>query len=112
MAHARTIRRQQRQRRGSARVTDVSAAGTELDLGDEGRVVVDGRPDRAHAARVRRSLDRVLWQRLQVQDGQVRGVVAGTRRRRPVQLTVSGGAALGLLETGVPTVARRVGTGS
>lgn len=64
------------------------------------------------AAAVRRRFDRVLWQRLEVHDGELRALVAGTRHRRPHQLRVGGAAALGLLDAGVPTVRRREGSGS
>jgi hypothetical protein len=76
--------------------------------------VEEPRPDeRARAAAsVRSRFDRVLWQRLEVHDGVVSAVVAGTRRRRPRQLRVSTAAALGLLDEGVPTVGRRMGSDS
>lgn len=63
------------------------------------------------AASVRARFDRVLWQRLEVRDGTVTAVVAGTRHRRPRQLRVGTAAALGLLDEGVPTVGRRMGSG-
>jgi hypothetical protein len=67
--------------------------------------------DRARAAASARDrFDRVLWQRIEVRDGTVTAVVAGTRHRRPRQLRVGAAAALGLLEEGVPTVGPRVGT--
>lgn len=76
--------------------------------------VEEPRPDeRARAAAaVRGRLDRVLWQRIEVRDGELRAVVAGTRHRRPHQLHVGAAAALGLLDQGVPTVGPRVGTTS
>lgn len=78
------------------------------------RLVEGPQPDeRARAAAsVRRSFDRVLWQRLEISDGAVTAVVAGTRHRRPRQLRVGAAAALGLLDEGVPTVGPRVGTSS
>jgi hypothetical protein len=60
------------------------------------------------AASVRNRFDRVLWQRLEVHDGIVTAVVAGTRHRRPRQLRVDSAAALGLLDGGLPTVGRRM----
>lgn len=74
--------------------------------------VQEPRPDgRARAAAaVRGRFDRVLWQRLEVDAGELVAVVAGTRHRRPRQLRVGAAAALGLLDEGVPTVGRRVGT--
>ena len=62
------------------------------------------------AAAVRARFDRVLWQRIEVRDGEVRAVVAGTLRRRPRQVHVGAAAALGLLDEGVPTVGTRVGS--
>lgn len=78
------------------------------------RLVEGPQPDeRARAAAsVRSRFDRVLWQRLEVSDGTVTAVVAGTRHRRPRQLRVGAAAALGLLDEGVPTVGPRVGTSS
>jgi hypothetical protein len=64
------------------------------------------------AAAVRGRFDRVLWQRLEVHDGELHGVVAGTRHRRPRQVHVGTAAALGLLDQGVPTVGPRVGSRS
>ena len=64
------------------------------------------------AAAVRDRFDRILWQRLEVVDGGLCAVVAGTRHRRPRQLRVGVAAALGLLGEGVPTVGPRVGTRS
>lgn len=61
------------------------------------------------AAAVRGGFDRVLWQRIEVRDGELGAVVAGTRHRRPRQVRVGTLAALGLLDEGVPTVGRRVG---
>jgi hypothetical protein len=61
------------------------------------------------AAAVRRGFDRVLWQRIEVRDGELGAVVAGTRHRRPRQVRVGALAALGLLDDGVPTVGRRAG---
>ena len=77
-------------------------------------LVEEPRPDeRARAAaRVHDRFDRVLWQRLEVHDGAISAVVAGTRHRRPRQVRVGAAAALGLLAEGVPTVRRRVGSGS
>lgn len=74
--------------------------------------VEEPRPDeRARAAAaVRRGFDRVLWQRIEVRDGELRAVVAGTRHRRPRQVHVGVAAALGLLDQGVPTVGPRVGS--
>ncbi len=87
-----------------------SPAGTDLEVGDTGeRIAVAALPDPVHAGRVARTLDRVLWQRLEVSDTGAAGVVVGTRHRRPVHVRVSGSIALGLLEAGVPTVTRRVG---
>jgi hypothetical protein len=78
------------------------------------RLVEGPQPDeRARAAAsVRSRFDRVLWQRLEVSDGTVTAVVAGTRHRRPRQLRVGAAAALGLLDEGVPTVGPRVGSSS
>lgn len=97
-------------RRNTARVLSTTPAGTDLELtGPEGpHVHVVAWPDAAGAGRVARMLDRVLWQRLEVREGAVSGVVAGTRHRRPVQVRVGGDVALGLVEGGVPTVARVV----
>lgn len=64
------------------------------------------------AAAVRGRFDRILWQRLEVRDGELRAVVAGTRHRRPRQLDVGVAAALGLLDQGVPTVGPRAGSRS
>ena len=67
----------------------------------------------APAGPLLRTLDRVLWQRLEVDDhGPVRGVVAGTRRRRPASVSVDAATAAALARSGVPTVTRRVGTAS
>ena len=77
--------------------------------------LVEGPPpaERARAAAsVRSSFDRVLWQRLEVGDGTITAVVAGTRHRRPHQLRVGAAAALGLLDEGVPTVGPRVESSS
>ena len=78
------------------------------------RLVEGPQPDeRARAAAsVRSRFDRVLWQRIEVSDGTVTAVVAGTRHRRPRQLRVGTAAALGLLDEGVPTVGPRVGSSS
>jgi len=58
-------------------------------------------------------LDRVLWVRVEV-DGEapVGGVVAGIRRRRPATVRVDPATAMALVETGIPVVTRRVGSGS
>lgn len=64
------------------------------------------------AAAVRSRFDRVLWQRFEVRDGELRAVVVGTRRRRPQQLRVGAAAALGLRDEGLPTVGDRVGSAS
>ena len=59
------------------------------------------------------SLERIVWQRIELAgDGPVGAVVAGTRRRRPVQVRVDVDTALALAEAGVPTVARQVGASS
>lgn len=102
---------QPRRSADTTRVVSTSPAGTEIELAGAGaaRLRVAAWPDAEHAARVLRMLDRVVWQRLEVGDGTASGIVAGTRRHRPVRLQVSGSAALGLLEAGVPTVARSVG---
>jgi hypothetical protein len=51
-------------------------------------------------------IDRVLWMRIRVVDGQPSdGVVHGIRRRRPVQLRVGGDTVRRLLAAGVPAVA-------
>jgi len=58
-------------------------------------------------------MDRVLWVRVELGEaGPVRGVVAGTRRRRPVSVAVDAATAMVLVESGVPTVTRRVGGGA
>ncbi|HEU5084758.1 MAG TPA: hypothetical protein VFU14_15555 [Acidimicrobiales bacterium] len=94
---------------GRTRVVSTSPAGTELEVGDTlDRIAVAALPDPVHAGRVARTLDRVLWQRLEVSGSGATGVVVGTRHRRPVHLRVAGSVALGLLEAGVPTVTRRV----
>jgi hypothetical protein len=80
----------------------VSAPVQELPVADRVRA----------AAAVRGRFDRVLWQRLEVRDGELCAVVAGTRRRRPRQLHVGAAAALGLLDQGVPTVGPRTGSRS
>jgi hypothetical protein len=72
-------------------------------------VEVPVRPDARRAARVARTLDRALWMRLEVGGGEVTGVLAGVRRRRPVLVEVDGSTALGLMSTGVPTVVRATG---
>ena len=64
------------------------------------------------AAAVRDRFDRILWQRLELRDGGLCAVVAGTRHRRPRQIHVGVAAALGLLDQGVPTVGPRVGSRS
>ena len=64
------------------------------------------------AAAVRSRFDRVLWQRLEVRDGELRAVVVGTRRRRPQQLHVGAAAALGLRDEGLPTIGEHVGSAS
>jgi hypothetical protein len=90
-----------------------SSTGTELEVGDGAeRVEVPAWPDAVRADRAARMLDRVLWQRLDVGDGTASAIVVGTRHRRPVNVRVDGSAALGLLEAGVPTLTRRLGTGS
>lgn len=78
------------------------------------RLVEGPQPDeRARAAAsVRSRFDRVLWQRLEVRDGALGAVVAGTLHRRPRQIRVGAAAALGLLESGLPTVDRRAGIAS
>ena len=56
-------------------------------------------------------LDRVLWQRIDVDaEGPRRAVVAGTRHRRPATVRVDLDTAFVLVEAGVPTVTRRVGS--
>lgn len=47
-------------------------------------------------------LEHVLWQRWS--PGGARGVVAGTRRRRPVYVSVSARTAAALRDAGLPTV--------
>ena len=76
--------------------------------------VEEPRPDERvrAAAAVRGHFDRVLWQRIEVRHGELRGVVAGTRHRRPRQVQVGAAAALGLLDQGVPTVGPRAGSRS
>lgn len=64
------------------------------------------------AAAVRTGFDRILWQRLEVRDGTLTAVVAGTRHHRPRQVRVGTTAALGLADSGVPTVGPRVGRAS
>lgn len=75
---------------------------------------VDQHATRSGASRrLLSSLDRVLWQRVDLgADGPVGAVVAGTRRRRPVIVTVDADTALALVDAGVPTVTRRAGSGS
>ncbi len=77
-------------------------------------LVPEPRPDEQAraAALVRSRFDRVLWQRLEVRDGALGAVVAGTLHRRPRQIRVGAAAALGLLEDGLPTVDRRAGAAS
>lgn len=100
--------RSQRRLGGRTRVVATSPAGTELEVGDTGdRIAIAALPDPVHAGRVARTLDRVLWQRLEVSGSGATGVVVGTRHRRPVHVRVAGSIALGLLEAGVPTVTRR-----
>lgn len=90
-------------------MVSTSPAGTELEVGDTlERIAIAALPDPVHAGRVARTLDRVLWQRLEVCGSGATGIVVGTRHRRPVHVRVGGSAALGLLEAGVPTVTRRV----
>lgn len=89
------------------RVGATTPSGTELAIGDDrDALTLPDRPDRAGAARVVAALDRVVWQRLEVEDDTVTGVVIGVRRRRPVELRVDAGTALGLVEAGVPTLGR------
>lgn len=86
---------------------------TELVVaGSEQRLRVPCAPDRRKAARVVAALDRTVWQRLEVFDGTVSGMVVGVRHHRPVDLRVGAATALGLVEAGVPTVARFVEAGS
>lgn len=67
----------------------------------------------ATASSIVTSLDRVLWQRIEVDEhGPVGGVVAGTRRRRPVTVRVDARTARRLADAGVPTVTRRLGSPS
>lgn len=47
-------------------------------------------------------LERVLWQRWS--PGSARGIVAGTRRRRPAYVSVSARTAAALRDAGLPTV--------
>jgi hypothetical protein len=64
-------------------------------------------------SRVLASLDRVLWQRLELADATPTGaVVAGIRRRRPARVRVDVATALALAEAGLPTVTRRTGSTS
>lgn len=76
--------------------------------------VVEQHDPRAAARRgALSSLDRILWQRVELgADGPVGALVAGTRRRRPASVRVDAGTALALADAGVPTVTRRVGSGS
>lgn len=94
----------------STRRVEVARRGPDAtDLvvgGDEQRLSVPCAPDRGKAARVVAALDRTLWQRLEVSGGTVSGVVVGVRHRRPVDLRVGAATALGLVEAGIPTVAR------
>jgi hypothetical protein len=58
-------------------------------------------------------LDRILWVRLEVDEtGLVGGVVSGVRRRRPATVHVGAVVAQELVDAGVPSVTRRVGTSS
>ena len=56
------------------------------------------------ARRVARSLDRIVW--LRIDDDGCHGTVAGVRRRRPVHVRVDGEVARALAAAGVPTVPR------
>lgn len=86
-------------------------AGSELVLGDEGPRVRAEAPDRRSASRVVAALDRAVWQRLDVSDEVLGGVVVGVRHRRPVELRVGPATAVGLVEAGIPTLSRYVGPG-
>jgi len=75
--------------------------------------VVDHASPEATARRALAGLDRVLWQRVELgPDGPAGAVVAGIRRRRPADVRVDAATAMTLVEAGVPTVTRRVGTGA
>lgn len=73
-------------------------------------VVEHAEPGSLRASRALASLDRVLWQRVELDDGGPVGAeVAGIRRRRPASVRVDAATALALAEAGVPTVTRRLG---
>ena len=61
------------------------------------------------ARRLARTLDRIVWLRIDEDGGH--GTLAGVRRRRPVHLRIGGDVARALAEAGVPTV-QRTGKGS
>jgi hypothetical protein len=90
--------------RGQARITTTDDSGTELVVtgSPATRLRVDCLPDAGSADAVRRTLDRVLWQRIDADGGEVYAVA----HRRPRRLRVTAATALGLLDAGVPTVLR------
>lgn len=76
-------------------------------------VVEHAAPGSRSGSRPLVSLDRVLWQRVELDDrGPTGAEVAGIRRRRPVSVRVDATTALALAEAGVPTVTRRAGSPS
>ena len=81
-------------------------------LSDDERLYKTAEERARAAASVQARFDRILWQRLEERDGQLTAMVAGTRHRRPHQVRVGAAAALGLLDAGLPTVDRRVRSGS
>lgn len=92
---------------GRARISSTGPSGTELAVNGSGTTVRVGTlPDAARAAAVRRGVDRIVWQQLTAAGTDASGEVYAVTRRRPLRIRVSGSTALGLLESGVPTVVR------
>lgn len=90
---------------GVARISSTGPWGTELTVaGTDLAVRIDSLPDAGRAEDIGRSVDRIVWQQLDAPSGGAE--VFAVTRRRPRRLRIGASAALGLLQSGVPTVVR------
>lgn len=94
---------------GLAAAVDVHGRTSDLVVrtgGGEVHVAVPAAPDGRAADRVAQGYRRIVWQRIELEGDRVECRLRGVRHRLPSERPISLGAALALVERGLPTVVR------
>jgi hypothetical protein len=94
---------------GCARRLEVTPTATLLVLDDGRQVALAGRPDPTAARRCRQALNHVVSVRIDGSAAQPSARIRGIGNRLPVILAIPVGAALALVDAGVPALVRLTG---